>query len=85
MRVDEDVVKGNEHKVVEHVMEDVFDEGLKHNKGISQTKGHYQIFKVSQRSVKGGFPLIAFLYTDKIVCITEVPFCEEPCNAEGFK
>lgn len=71
----------NEHKVVEHVKESVLDEGLKQNKGISQTKASPDIKSVPKEC----FPLISFLCPDEMVCITEVHFQEEPCMAEEFK
>jgi hypothetical protein len=69
---DKDVVEVDEHELVQHIPENVIDQGLEHSRSIGQTKRHHQVFIVSASSVEGCLPLVTFPYPYQVVGIPQV-------------
>lgn len=67
-----------------HVTENVVYEGLKHYRGISQTKRHKHILEVTNWCVEGCLPLIFLSDSDKVVGVAEVLFSEDFVHDRGF-
>lgn len=68
----------------QHVTENVVYEGLKHYRGISQTKRHKHILEVTNWCVEGCLPLIFLSDSDKVVGVAEVLFSEDFVHDRGF-
>jgi hypothetical protein len=65
---DKDVIKVDEYEPVQHVPE----QGLEHSRSVGQSEWHHQVFVVHASHVKGGLPLIPFLYPYQMVGVPEV-------------
>ncbi len=74
---DQDVIQIDENEPVDHVTEDVVDQGLEHSRSVGQPAGHNQVFKVSKGGVEGCFPFVSLADTDKVVCTAQVQFGED--------
>ena len=66
-REDKDIVKVNYTEYVNIALERTVDICLERGRGISQTKGHDEVFVVAISYTKGCFPLVSFAYSDPMV------------------
>ena len=73
----EDVVQIDENIFVNHVSEEVVDQGLENCWGIGEVEWHHQIFIKSGGRVKSSLPFIPLSDADKVVGITEVELGED--------
>lgn len=80
--VDEDVIKVNKDKVVEHVTEDVINQVLQYSRGVGKAERHDKILEVSQRGAEGSFPFVPFVDSDEVISVTEVQFGQKGVKAE---
>ncbi len=69
--------KQTKTKAVNHVTEDVINQGLEHSGDIGQSKWHDQVLKVSQGGVECHLPLVSITDSDQVVCVTQVQFGED--------
>ena len=65
-REDKDIVKVNYTEYINVALEYTVDICLEGGRGISQTKGHNEIFVVAISRSKGRFPLVSFAYSDSL-------------------
>ncbi len=63
-----DVVNIHYYPSIQHVSEDVINEGLEHGRTTDQSKQNHQVFVVSCASGKGCFPFVTLSEANKIVC-----------------
>ena len=68
-----------EDAYIEHVREDVIDEVLKSCQCISQTEGHNTPFERAVVGVKGSFPFVTFIDSNKVVGVLQVDFGIHGC------
>lgn len=61
---------------VEHVAEDITDEGLRHWGTIDQPEWHDPVLVVPRHGGVGRFPFIPFSNTDQVIGTAYVQFCE---------
>ena len=72
----QDVVEVHDDKGVEEISQHVIDKGLENSRGISQTKRHDEVLKVSQVSVKPRLPFIPLSDTYQVVRVAQVELGE---------
>lgn len=60
-------------------------EVLEHGRGVDQTIGHHEIFKVTSRGHKRGLPFIPFSYSHQIVSAAEVQLRKDGSRAKLFE
>ena len=74
LRVNEDVVKVDNHECVEEVGEDIIHEMLECCY-ICEPEGHHTPFKGFIAGVEGSLPFIPLSYEDQVICMAEIEFC----------
>lgn len=74
---DQNIIKIHKHKPIDEVPQNVIYQGLENRWGISKTKWHYQILKVSQVSIECRFPFIALANTDQVVGISQIQLTKD--------
>lgn len=74
---DQNIIKIHKHKPIDEVPQNVIYQGLENRWGISKTKWHYQILKVSQVSIECCFPFIALANTDRVVGIPQIQLTKD--------
>ena len=82
-REDKDVVDVNKHGAVQHVPEDIVDQGLEDSGGVDESEGYNQVLKVAQRCVERGLPLVSLPDADQVVCVTAIKLGEDHGSVEG--
>src|SRR5271170_8005748 len=72
IREDEDIIKINDAKDIEEFTKTIVSISLKRCRGVSETEGHNEIFKVTIASTEGSFVFIAFCNPQLIVRICHI-------------
>lgn len=72
----QDVIQVNKNELIEHVSENIIYEGLEYCRGVGESKGHNQIFRMAEGGIEGCLSLISFFYPDQVVRIAQVQFSE---------
>ena len=70
--IDENIVKVDDDRVVEEILEDVVHEALKRHGGVGQAFGNNQPFEGTIAGTESGFPLVAVGDAHKMVRVPEV-------------
>ena len=74
---DEDIIKVDYAEDVNVATERTVDVGLEGSGGISQTKGHDEVFVVPVARAKGCLLLVTFPYPYPVVSVSKVDFRED--------
>ncbi len=69
---DQDVVKVNKNKPIDHVSKHAVDECLEDRRGVRKAKRHDQLFKMPGMGVKGGLPFVPLPNPNQVISIAEV-------------
>ncbi len=72
VRINKNVIDVNNYPTIQHVPEDIVDEGLEYRRTVGKAEGHNRIFIVPIAGEKGCFPFIAPPDADEIIGIAEV-------------
>lgn len=72
---DEDVIQ--KQGMVQHTLQDIDDQCLKKRQGISQTKGHDQVFVVASGGVECHLPAVPLPDTDQMVGVAQIQLGEK--------
>ncbi len=72
IRIDKNVIDVNNYPTVQHVPEDIVDEGLEYRRTVGKAEGHNRIFIVPSAGGKSCFPFITLPDADEIIGVAEV-------------
>ncbi len=72
VRIYKNVIDVNNYPMVQHVPEDIIDEGVEYRRTVGKAEGHNIIFIVPSADRKGCFPFITLPDVDDIIGIAEV-------------
>ena len=75
LRVNEDVVKIDDHEHIDDVREYIIHEMLECSQCICEPEGHHTPFKGFIAGVEGSLPFIPLSYEDQVICMAEIEFC----------
>lgn len=72
-----DVIEVDEHEPIQHITENVVNQGLEHSSSVGQSEWHHQVFVLPASHVKGSLPLVPFLCPYQMVGVLEVQLGED--------
>jgi hypothetical protein len=72
LRINENIVKVENHEVVSDIGEDIIHEGLEGGGGVCKSKRNHVVLKGAKFAVEHCLPFISFLDTNQMVCVREV-------------
>lgn len=72
--VDEDIDDVNYNVVLQHDLEHIVNKGLNHGRGVTDSKGHYQIFVIACSGLKCSF--VTLTDADHFICTMHVQLGE---------
>jgi len=72
IREDKDIIQIDDAEDIEEIIETIIGIGLEECKGISETKGHNEVFKVTIAGTECSFIFIAFYNLELVICICDI-------------
>ena len=85
IRIDEDVIKVDDNRNVNHVGKDVVHKTLESGRSVSETERHNQPFKRPVASPECGLPFVSVGDADKMIGMPEVDFGVNPGFPGGIQ